>query len=118
LGQTADNAEAEGDTACGGLAAHAEKVSTGPVAPLFRRRKIPSAVNGIAENIMKALRIIFAIVGVLAFLMGLLWIGQGTGLFPYPATSPMINQSPWIWRGALLALAGVLVFWVSRRVKP
>lgn len=66
---------------------------------------------------MKAIRIILAIVGVLAFVMGLLWMGQGTGVFPYPATSPMINQSPWIWRGALLAIAGLLLFWLSRRVR-
>lgn len=66
---------------------------------------------------MKALKIILAVIGVLAFLMGLLWAGQGSGIVPYPATSPMINQSPWIWRGALLAIAGLVVFWLSRRVR-
>jgi len=66
---------------------------------------------------MKALKIILAIVGVLAFVMGLLWMGQGSGYFPYPATSPMINQSPWIWKGALLAFVGLVVFWISRRVR-
>jgi len=29
----------------------------------------------------------------------------------------MINQSPWIWRGALLAIVGLAVFWLSRRVR-
>lgn len=66
---------------------------------------------------MKALKIILAVIGILVFIMGLLWMGQGTGLFPYPASSPMINQSPWIWRGALLAIIGLVVFWVSRRVR-
>ncbi len=65
---------------------------------------------------MKILKSIVMIVGILAFLMGLLWMGQGTGYFPYPATSPMINQSPWIWRGALLAIAGLIVYWLSRRI--
>jgi hypothetical protein len=66
---------------------------------------------------MRAIKIILAIVGVLAFLMGLVWAGQGSGLFPYPATSPMINQSPWIWRGALLAIVGLVVLWMSRRIR-
>jgi hypothetical protein len=66
---------------------------------------------------MKAVKIALSIVGVLALLMGLLWMGQGSGAFPYPAASPMINQSPWILRGALLAAAGILVFWVSRRIR-
>ena len=58
---------------------------------------------------MKVLRIILAIVGVLALLMGLLWASQGSGIFPYPATSPMINQSPWIWKGAILAIVGPIL---------
>lgn len=66
---------------------------------------------------MRALRIILAIVGVLAFLMGLVWMGQGSGVFPYPAASPMINQSPWIMRGILLAVVGLVLFVVSRRVR-
>lgn len=67
---------------------------------------------------MKALKIILSIAGVLALLLGLLWMGQGSGYFPYPAASPMINQSPWIWKGAVLAIGGVVVFWLSRRITP
>ena len=66
---------------------------------------------------MKAIGIILIIVGVLVFLMGLVWMGQGSGVFPYPVTSPMINQSPWVWRGALLAIAGIVVFLIGRRVR-
>jgi hypothetical protein len=60
---------------------------------------------------------ILSIVGVIGFLLGLIWIGQGTGAFPYPAASPMINQSPWIWYGAVLSLAGLAIFWLSRRMR-
>ncbi|RWX75986.1 hypothetical protein EPK99_20175 [Neorhizobium lilium] len=56
-----------------------------------------------------------SITGLLAALIGLVWISQGTGLFPYPATSFMINQSPWIWRGALLFILGLAIFWAGRR---
>ena len=64
---------------------------------------------------MSALRLILKIVAVLAVLMGVLWMAQGTGIFPYPAASFMINQSPWILNGALLALAGLVGLYVLRR---
>jgi hypothetical protein len=64
---------------------------------------------------MAALRLLLTVVGVLAIIMGVLWMAQGTGLFPYPAESFMINQTPWILRGALLAVAGLVVVWATRR---
>ena len=65
---------------------------------------------------MRALRIPLLVFGVLATLLGLLWIGQGSGYFPYPETSLMINQTPWIYRGAALAVAGVVAILASRRL--
>ena len=62
------------------------------------------------------IRIVLLVVGALATLMGVVWIGQGTGVFPYPAESFMIDQMPWAYRGIGLALAGLVVMWVSRRV--
>ncbi|MCL6707542.1 hypothetical protein M8R20_11065 [Pseudomonas sp. R2.Fl] len=56
-----------------------------------------------------------SILGILAILIGLLWIGQGTGAFPYPASSFMINQTPWIAYGALLAVIGLIVLFGARR---
>ena len=53
--------------------------------------------------------------GVLAIVIGLIWIGQGTGYFPYPASSFMINQTPWVYWGAVLALLGLIALVVSRR---
>ncbi|MFN7012260.1 MAG: hypothetical protein ACK4PN_19785 [Allorhizobium sp.] len=60
-------------------------------------------------------RRILVILGALAMLMGLVWIGQGSGYFPYPASSFMIDQSPWIAYGAALALVGVGLIWFARR---
>ncbi|MGO9363772.1 MAG: hypothetical protein ACLP02_09970, partial [Rhodomicrobium sp.] len=54
--------------------------------------------------------------GFLSVLLGLVWIGQGSGYFPYPASSFMIHQSPWIWRGAILAIAGLVAIAGSRRI--
>jgi membrane protein implicated in regulation of membrane protease activity len=65
---------------------------------------------------MTALRLLLLIVGIIALVIGLVWIGQGTGYFPYPKTSFMINQMPWTWRGAVLAVIGVIVAFVSRRI--
>jgi hypothetical protein len=56
------------------------------------------------------------ILSVLATLVGLIWMGQGSGYFPYPASSYMINQSPWILRGAIVAIAGVVGIFLSRKL--
>jgi hypothetical protein len=61
------------------------------------------------------LRIAISVAGVLAVIIGLIWIGQGSGLFPYPASSFMINQTPWIFRGAVVAIAGGVILWAARR---
>jgi len=55
------------------------------------------------------------VTGALAILMGLLWMAQGSGIFPYPASSFMIDQSPWMLYGAILALAGLVLVWWARR---
>ena len=55
------------------------------------------------------------ILGIVAVLIGLLWIGQGTGLIMWPASSFMLDQRPWATRGALLAVAGIVLIILSRR---
>ena len=55
------------------------------------------------------------IVGFLAVAIGLLWIGQGTGVIAWPASSFMISQSQWAYYGAALATLGLLLIWRSRR---
>jgi hypothetical protein len=54
------------------------------------------------------------ILGIAAVLIGLLWIGQGTGFINWPASSFMIDQRPWITRGAILTVLGVILIAVSR----
>jgi len=53
-------------------------------------------------------------VGLLAIAIGLLWIGQGTGVIAWPASSFMISQIHWAWYGAALAALGLVVIWRSR----
>lgn len=55
------------------------------------------------------------IVGVLALLMGLLWIGQGFGLVMWPSSSFMLEQKIWALWGSLLAGLGAVLIWRARR---
>jgi hypothetical protein len=61
------------------------------------------------------MKIAMTIVGVLALLMGLLWIGQGTGIVSWPASSFMIDQRPWALRGVVLAIIGLALILFARR---
>ena len=53
--------------------------------------------------------------GLIAVLAGLLFVAQGAGVVHWPASSFMIDQRPWILRGALLAAAGLALIFLSRR---
>ena len=55
-------------------------------------------------------------VGVMAILVGVIWIGQGTGYFPYPRSSFMINDTAWAYYGIALAVLGLVAVAVSRRI--
>jgi hypothetical protein len=55
------------------------------------------------------------IAGILLTLAGLVWAAQGSGYFPYPASSFMIDESKWIYIGLTTAVAGVVLIALSRR---
>jgi hypothetical protein len=61
------------------------------------------------------LRGLIGLIGILAVLMGLLWIGQGTGLVMWPAESFMLADRTWARNGAVLAVIGLALIWISRR---
>jgi hypothetical protein len=61
------------------------------------------------------MRTLFLILGILALLMGLLWIGQGTGTINWPQSSFMIKQIEWAYYGAGLAIVGLILIWRGRR---
>jgi hypothetical protein len=63
---------------------------------------------------MKVIRTALLTAGMLAVLIGLVWVGQGSGYFPYPSTSFMINETPWVYRGVALAVGGLIAVAVSR----
>jgi membrane protein implicated in regulation of membrane protease activity len=60
------------------------------------------------------LKTVLLATGALGLLAGLLFIGQGTGVFPYPRQSFMVSEMPWAYRGAGLAVvsaAALVVGW-------
>jgi hypothetical protein len=61
------------------------------------------------------MRTAFLILGMLALLIGLLWIGQGSGYIAWPQSSFMISQMQWAYYGSALAVIGVILIWRSRR---
>ena len=61
------------------------------------------------------MRRLLTIIGFLALAVGLLWIGQGTGMIAWPASSFMISQVQWAWYGAALAVLGMVLIWRGRR---
>lgn len=61
------------------------------------------------------MKTLLLIAGIAALLMGLLWIGQGTGVVQWPASSFMLDQTPWALRGAALAAFGIALIFLARR---
>ena len=58
---------------------------------------------------------VLTVIGIIALAMGLLWIGQGSGYIPWPASSFMISQTKWIYYGGALAIVGVILIIFARR---
>jgi len=61
------------------------------------------------------MKTLLMLIGIVAVLAGILFIGQGSGYFPYPAASFMINATRWIYYGAGIAVVGLLLIIVSQR---
>jgi hypothetical protein len=61
------------------------------------------------------MRNLLLVLGLLALGVGVLWIGQGTGMIAWPRTSFMINQIEWAGYGAALAAVGLILIWQSKR---
>jgi hypothetical protein len=58
---------------------------------------------------------LLTIIGIMALLAGLVFIGQGSGYFPYPAESFMISQTRWIYYGGAIAVVGLLLIIFARQ---
>jgi hypothetical protein len=61
------------------------------------------------------MRLALVIAGVVLILLGAVWIGQGTGYFPYPPSSFMIDDSKWAYAGTAVLVLGLLLLAFARR---
>ncbi len=55
------------------------------------------------------MRTLVTIFGAILLIAGIVFIGQGSGFFPYPASSFMINEARWVYYGAAIAVAGAVI---------
>ena len=55
------------------------------------------------------MRTLVAFLGIILLIAGVVFMGQGSGYFPYPAESFMISQIRWIYYGAAIAIVGALI---------
>jgi hypothetical protein len=61
------------------------------------------------------MRLVSLIIGALFLLIGLHWIGQGTGYFPWPRNPVMDNQIAWAYYGGIAVAIGLIIIWFPRR---
>ncbi len=61
------------------------------------------------------MKTLLIIVGVILLLSGLVFMGQGSRYFPYPAESFMVGASQWIYYGGGIALVGLVLLIVAWR---
>jgi hypothetical protein len=54
-------------------------------------------------------------IGVVLLLAGLVFMGQGSRYFPYPAKSFMVGAPQWIYYGGGIAVVGVLLILFAQR---
>ena len=58
---------------------------------------------------------LLTVIGIALLIAGIVFMGQGSGYFPFPASSFMIGQIRWVYYGAGIAVAGLLLIIVARR---
>jgi hypothetical protein len=62
----------------------------------------------------RSMKALLTIIGVAALVAGLVFMGQGSGYFPYPPESFMVDQTAWVYYGAIIAAIGLLIVIVAQ----
>ncbi|HEY5067220.1 MAG TPA: hypothetical protein VIJ04_20645 [Xanthobacteraceae bacterium] len=62
------------------------------------------------------MKMLLTVVAIVLLLSGLVFMGQGSRFFPYPAESFMIGASQWIYYGGAIALVGLVLLIGARRL--
>jgi len=61
------------------------------------------------------MKTLLTILGIVLLLAGLVWMGQGSGYFPYPRESFMISQVQWVYYGGITAVVGLVLIVLAPR---
>lgn len=61
------------------------------------------------------MKIVLMIFALLVIAMGVLWVGQGSGMVMWPASSFMLGEQRWTLWGALLAVVGIVILMRAAR---
>ena len=62
---------------------------------------------------MRKMTRMLTLVGLVVLALGLLFMGQGSGYIPWPASSFMISQTRWVYYGAGIAIIGLILVIVT-----
>lgn len=55
--------------------------------------------------------------GAVLFLLGAVFMAQGTGLLPWPPRSFMVGAHEWVVNGAFIAVGGLMAILLGRRLR-
>jgi cytochrome b subunit of formate dehydrogenase len=61
------------------------------------------------------MRIVLVVLGMVLIIAGIVFVGQGSGYFPYPASSFMIRAANWVYYGGAIAASGLILIFIGRR---
>jgi hypothetical protein len=58
---------------------------------------------------------LLTLIGIVALIAGLFFMGQGAGWIRWPAESFMVSATQWIYYGGSMAIAGLVLIGLARR---
>jgi len=61
------------------------------------------------------MKLLLTSIGVILLAAGVVFMGQGSGYFPYPASSFMVRAFTWVYYGGAIAAAGIVLIAIARR---
>ncbi len=61
---------------------------------------------------------VLKVVGGSLIAFGIIWLLQGLGVLRWPPASAMIAQREWALYGAMAAVVGAVIVWMSGRLRP
>jgi hypothetical protein len=61
------------------------------------------------------MKTLLLLIGIVLLAAGLLFMGQGSGYIPWPASSFMISEIRWVYYGGAIAAAGIILIIIARR---